>query len=189
MSALKSRTILKMILLGDPGVGKTSLIQQYVHGRFKHSYQVTIGLDVTSKDITISDNTEVRLSINDIGGQDRFSSIRHLFYPGAHLAMLVYDCTRPKSLENLISTWSKELEQNNPPKEGSPKIQKVLVGNKSDLEDLISVTPQEGEEAAKKLGCSKHILTSAKDNKNVDLAFTELTKAFLDEARKKNKTI
>ena len=182
--ALKSRTVLKLILLGDPGVGKTSLIQQFVHGKFKHSYQVTIGLDVSSKDVVI-DKQEIRLSINDIGGQERFSTIRHLFYPGAHLAMLVYDCTRPKSLENLITVWIKELEQYNPPKEGVPRIQKILVGNKVDLDDLRTVSEEEGVNAAKKMGCANHIVASAKENSNVDLAFTELAKVFLSAAAKK----
>ncbi|OLS25984.1 MAG: GTPase KRas precursor [Candidatus Heimdallarchaeota archaeon LC_3] len=176
--SLKRRKVLKLILLGDPGTGKTSLIQRYVHGKFKHSYQVTIGLDVSSKDIALDDN-EVRLSINDIGGQDRFVTIRHLFYPGAHLAMLVYDCTRPKSLENLMDVWLKELDQYNPPKKGAPKIQKVLVCNKIDLTDLRSISEEEGDEAAKKMGCNAHLLVSAKENKNVDNAFTELTKSFL----------
>ncbi|MFW9928625.1 MAG: Rab family GTPase [Candidatus Thorarchaeota archaeon] len=183
MSSLKTKKVLKLILLGDPGTGKTSLIQRYVHGKFKHSYQVTIGLDVSSKDINL-EGEEIRLSINDIGGQDRFVTIRHLFYPGAHLAMLVYDCTRPKSLENLMKVWLKELEQYNPPTKGSSPIQKILVGNKIDLEDLRSISEEEGDEAAKKMNCLAHILTSAKDNTNVDLAFTQLTKAFLDNVGK-----
>ena len=183
--SLKTRKVLKLILLGDPGTGKTSLIQRYVHGKFKHSYQVTIGLDVSSKDITLN-GEEIRLSINDIGGQERFITIRHLFYPGAHLAMLVYDCTRPKSLENLSNTWLKELEQYNPPKKGAPVIQKVLVGNKIDLTDLRSIDKEEGDKAAKKMGCNAHILASAKENKNVDLAFNDLTQAFLKGSIKKN---
>ncbi|MHA2278479.1 MAG: Rab family GTPase [Candidatus Kariarchaeaceae archaeon] len=181
--SLKTRKVLKLILLGDPGTGKTSLIQRFVHGKFKHSYQVTIGLDVSSKDITL-EGDDVRLSINDIGGQDRFVTIRHLFYPGAHLAMLVYDCTRPKSLENLVDVWLKELEQYNPPKKGAPVIQKVLVGNKIDLTDLRSISKEEGDKAAKKMGCNTHILASAKENKNVEFAFTGLTKAFLKGSNK-----
>lgn len=174
-----------MILVGDPGVGKTSLIQQYVHAKFKHSYQVTIGLDVSSKDVDLKSPNgmeSARLSINDIGGQERFNTIRHLFYPGANLAMLVYDITRLKSLRNLETTWSQELAQYNPPTENSPGVVKILIGNKSDLEDLRSITHEEADKAAKSMGCSDHILVSAKENKNVDTAFTSLAQTFLEKA-------
>ncbi|MFW9995328.1 MAG: Rab family GTPase [Candidatus Odinarchaeota archaeon] len=177
----KSRIVLKMILIGDPGVGKTSLISQYVHGKFRRRYQLTIGLDVSSKDLVI-DGREIRLSINDVGGQERFESIRHMFYTGSHLAMLVYDVTRPKSLERLINVWSKEVREFNPPRSNQPPMQMILVGNKCDLEDLRMTELTEGEEAAKLLGAIKHIETSAKDNKNVDQAFYDLTRDFLAQA-------
>ena len=70
----KGERVLKVILIGDPGVGKSSLINTYVHGKFKHSYQVTIGLDVSSKIIELDGNDGkkeiIKLSIHDIGGQD-----------------------------------------------------------------------------------------------------------------------
>ncbi|MHA1167019.1 MAG: Rab family GTPase [Candidatus Hodarchaeales archaeon] len=177
----KSRIVLKMILIGDPGAGKTSLISQYVHGRFKKRYQLTIGLDVSSKDLEI-DGREVRLSINDVGGQERFVSVRHMFYTGSHLAMLVFDVTRPKSLERLLNVWSKELLQFNPPRENQPPMQMILVGNKCDLEDLRMTEPEEGEEAARTLGAIKYIETSAKENTKVDEAFYELATSFLQKA-------
>ena len=180
----KGERVLKVILIGDPGVGKSCLINTYVHGKFKHSYQVTIGLDVSSKIIELA-NTEdgkkeiIKLSIHDIGGQDRFVTIRHLFYPGAHLVMFVYDVTRLQSLKNLKSVWESELAQYNPPEEGGENIQKILVGNKADLEDLRVITDEEAEQTAKELGCLDQILASAKENKNVDEAFTKLAQAFL----------
>jgi small GTP-binding protein len=179
----KPRSVLKMILVGDPSVGKTSLIQQYVHGKFKHSYQVTIGLDVLSKTIEFPDR-DVEISINDIGGQARFATLRSLFYNGTHLALLVYDCTRPQTLQNLITTWNKELEKFVLPKENEPRIIKIMVGNKVDLEDLRSVTIEEGEEVAKKIGAIKHIVASAKENQNVDVAFTEITTAYINAISK-----
>lgn len=190
MSLKKTKRVLKLILIGDPGVGKTSLIQQFVHSKFKHSYQVTIGLDVSSKDVELNtpNGKEIaRLSISDIGGQERFTTIRHLFYPGANLAMLVYDITRPQSLKNLELTWSKELEQYNPPKENTIDVVKILIGNKSDLEDLRSITPEEADTASKAMGCSYHILASAKENDNVEQAFTTLAEDFLRKANAYNK--
>lgn len=179
----KGDRVLKTILIGDPGVGKSSLINMYVNNKFKHSYQVTIGLDVTSKLVEIkglNNKTEtVKLSINDIGGQDRFLTIRHLFYPGAHLVMFVYDVTRLNSLKNL-KKWEEELIEYNSD-EGVENIQKILVGNKSDLEDLRVITDEEAENMAKELGCSTHILASAKENKNVNQAFTNLAQDFLTQ--------
>lgn len=185
VSLKKTRRVLKLILVGDPGVGKTSLIAQYVHAKFKHSYQVTIGLDVSSKNVELvgpKGAEMVRMSIHDIGGQDRFVTIRHLFYPGAHLAMLVYDVTRPQSLENLQSIWSAELAQYNPPKEGGQNVRKILVGNKADLEDLRMVSQEDGDAAAKAMGCVSHLLASAKENQNVDVAFKTLAESFLQSS-------
>lgn len=180
----KKKSVLKMILVGDPSVGKTSLIQRYVHGRFKHSYQVTIGLDVLSKTIEFDDRI-VEVSINDIGGQARFATLRSLFYTGTHLAILVYDCTRAQTLQNLVNTWNKELDKFVVPKAGEPKLIKIMVGNKVDLDDLRSVTSEEGDEVAKQIGAVKHLTASAKENKNVDIAFIEVTKAYIDSVSKK----
>lgn len=182
----KGDRILKVILIGDPGVGKSSLINMYVNEKFKHSYQVTIGLDVTSKMVEIQgpDKLEtVKLSINDIGGQDRFVTIRHLFYPGAHLVMYVYDVTRLNSLKNLKTTWEAELSEYNPPEEGGNNIQKILVGNKADLEDLRVITVEEAEAIAIELDCSEHLLASAKENKNVNESFTRLAESFLSKTK------
>lgn len=176
----KARSVLKVILLGDPSVGKTSLIQQYIHGRFKHSYQVTIGLDVLSKTIIFPDR-EVELSINDVGGQDRFATMRQLFYTGSHLAMLVYDVTRPKTLDNLVTVWNKELQQYCPNDSSAAPVIKILIGNKADLTDLRTITEEEGNVVATKIGCVGHIVASAKENQNVEKAFFDLTKNYIDK--------
>ena len=168
-----------MILLGDTSVGKTSLIQQYVHGQFKHSYQVTIGLDVLSKIINFSDR-EIELSINDIGGQDRFATMRQLFYTGSHLAMLVYDVTRSKTLDNLAMVWNNELQQYCLTGSSNPPVMKILIGNKADLVDLRTITEEEGNAIATRLGCVAHIVVSAKENQNVEKAFIELTRNYID---------
>ena len=175
----KPKVILKLVTLGDPGTGKTSLIQQFVNRAFKHSYSITIGLDVLSKSIKLQDR-EVELSINDIGGQQRFATMRQLFYTGSNLAMFVYDSTRPQTLANVESVWFRELSQFCPPRPNAPEVMKILIGNKVDLVDLRSVSDEEGAKVASRMGCD-HILASAKENKNVDEAFTTLTKGYLDK--------
>ena len=134
--AKKDIFVLKCCLLGDPGVGKTSLISQFVKGKFKKSYQLTVGLDVSSKDIILDDGRMARLSIHDIGGQERFNQVRHLFYQGAHVALLVFDVTRPLSLKRLENVWSKELMEYNQPKPHQPPLKTILVGNKIDQHPL-----------------------------------------------------
>ena len=173
---LGSRVVLKLILIGDAGVGKTSMIQRFVHGRFQESYLLTVGLDVSSKEIILPSGQKVVLSINDIGGQDRFAPVRSLFYQGSHLCMCVYDLTRPESLVSLRDKWLPELDQFATP--GKP-ITKLLIGNKSDLTDLRMVEKSEAEELRKTGGFIDSLETSAKDNKNVNESFYTLSQAFL----------
>ena len=173
----RSKNILKMVLIGDPGVGKTSLISQFVSKSFKHTYKVTIGLDVTSKLIKFPEkNQEVEIAINDIGGQKRFETLRQTFYNGTDLAMLVYDVTRVQTLENLVSVWNKELMTWN----NNDRVIKIMVGNKIDLKELRTINEEEGDSMAKKIGCVQHITTSAKENTNVDEAFTTLARLYLN---------
>ncbi|MFW9825880.1 MAG: Rab family GTPase [Candidatus Thorarchaeota archaeon] len=176
---MKQKLVLKLVLLGDPGVGKTSLISQFVHARFRHSYQLTVGLDISSKQVKLNDGRAVTLSINDIGGQARFAAIRHMFFKGAHLAMLVYDVTRAETLHNLEKVWYKELMEFC--NQDSNKIKTILVGNKADLEDYRMIEESEGEQLAKNIKSINHISASAKENIKVDDAFKALAQSFFDE--------
>jgi len=179
---MKQKLVLKLVLLGDPGVGKTSLISQFVHARFRHSYQLTVGLDISSKQVKLDDGRTVTLSINDIGGQARFAAIRHMFFKGAHLAMFVYDVTRAESLENIKDPWYKELMQFcGQPGKTKAAIQIILVGNKTDLEDYRMIEEEEGVQLANEINAIGHISASAKENIQVDEAFKTLAQSFFDE--------
>ncbi|MFX0116270.1 MAG: GTP-binding protein [Candidatus Hodarchaeota archaeon] len=179
------RLTLKLILVGDGGVGKTSLIHQWVHSSFKHDYKITIGLDVTAKTVQLEDGTTAQLSIHDIGGQDRFASVRNLFYKGAHLCLAVYDITRDKTIKNLDEIWVPELLQYGPMpgSSGQTTMKIIFIGNKSDLKHLQSVRKKEGAALAEKYNAVGHIWTSAKDNVNVEEAFVTLVQAFLEDAK------
>ena len=182
---MKQKLVLKLVLLGDPGVGKTSLISQFVHARFKHSYQLTVGLDISSKQVKLDDGRTVTLSINDIGGQARFAAIRHMFFKGAHLAMFVYDVTRAETLKNITEPWYKELmEFCSQPDSTRSAIKTFLVGNKADLDDYRMVEEEDGEKLANKIGANGHISASAKENIKVDDAFKALAQSFFDELEK-----
>jgi small GTP-binding protein len=174
---------LKMIIIGDGGVGKTSLVQQFVHSRFKSNYKITIGVDVSAKTIDLGE-AKVQLSIHDIGGQDKFAPLRGNFYRGANIAMGVYDITREKTLVGLENKWVPELLEFAPISDQTKQpVHIALIGNKSDLVKLKSVSEEEGKAIADKFNSVLHIWTSAKDNLNVEESFTILARSFLRDVQ------
>jgi small GTP-binding protein len=115
----------KIVIAGNGGVGKSSLLHRYVAGQFNHSYSVTIGADFASREVDLGDET-IRLVIWDLAGQRRFRVVRDGFYRGAKVVILVFDITSPASWEDL-PLWEEEVTQQ------VPEAQIVVVGNKTDL--------------------------------------------------------
>ncbi|MCK5614294.1 GTP-binding protein, partial [Candidatus Pacearchaeota archaeon] len=113
----------KIILAGDGAVGKTSLINRFVTGAFAGDYKATIGVAIASKSLVVKDQ-EVSLQIWDIAGQTLFREFRKKFYLRAQGALLVFDLTVPKSLDNLHLSWIKDIHQI------TGEIPSVLIGNK-----------------------------------------------------------
>mmetsp|Transcript_15296 Transcript_15296/g.19848 ORF Transcript_15296/g.19848 Transcript_15296/m.19848 type:complete len:113 (+) Transcript_15296:39-377(+) len=103
----RKKVLLKVIILGDSGVGKTSLMNQYVNQRYTEQYKATIGADFLTKEVTIEDKL-VTLQIWDTAGQERFQSLGVAFYRGADACILVYDITNAKSFDGL-DTWREEF--------------------------------------------------------------------------------
>ena len=159
---------LKMLLLGDAAVGKTSLIKQYIKGSFAKDYKMTIGTDIFTKDVNINDGEHtVTLSIWDIAGQERFKFFRQSFYRGASGAMVVFDLTRYPTFNPNVVNWLKELWG------FTGRIPIVLIGNKVDLADLRNVRNADVQSFADKVPCS-YIETSAKTGAHVDESFKQL---------------
>ncbi|MFX1513985.1 MAG: Rab family GTPase [Promethearchaeota archaeon] len=133
--------LMKICLLGDGAVGKTSLRERYLGKGFKSGYTMTIGADFAVKESNV-DGNEIKFQIWDLAGQPRFSSVRELYYKGSVGGLLVYDCTRPESYQNLDG-WIEELWKNN----GRGKLPLVLIANKVDLreENPDSISPELGE--------------------------------------------
>lgn len=125
----RAEKTLKLVVVGDPQVGKTSLLKTYVEGKFTGNYKATIGTDTVSKRLRVMD-TVVDLQIWDTAGQERFRALNRAYYRGAHAVILVYDISQKKTFGSL-SYWLEDfLDKGNP--DGS-KFPVIVVGNKLDL--------------------------------------------------------
>ncbi|MDP2060452.1 MAG: Rab7 family protein [Flavobacteriaceae bacterium] len=166
------KTLLKIIILGDSGVGKTSLMHQYVTKKFDNRYKATIGADFLTKDIEI-DGQFVTLQCWDTAGQERFQSLGSAFYRGADACVLVFDVTQQDSFSHLTS-WMEEFNIQ------AGKRDCVLIGNKTDLADKRQVTARTAQSWCQKNDENiKYFETSAKENTGVEEAFLAVATAAL----------
>lgn len=116
----------KVVLLGDSGVGKSSLSLRFCQGRFPTFHEVTIGAAFLQQVIRLRDGSQIKLHIWDTGGQERFRSMSGLYYRDASGAILVYDCTDPATFES-VKYWVDELRV-----KGPPNVVIVVAANKCD---------------------------------------------------------
>jgi len=182
-STHKKKVLLKVIILGDSGVGKTSLMNQYVHKRFSNQYKATIGADFLTKEVMIDDKL-VTLQIWDTAGQERFQSLGVAFYRGADSCVLVYDMTDAKSFDNL-ENWMDEFLVHASPK-NPESFPFVVLGNKADLAKKRQVTSTKATTWCQSKGDIPHFETSAKEALNVEQAFQCIAqKALAQEANQK----
>ncbi len=158
----------KIIVVGDPGVGKTSLILRYTNNAFRRSYIPTLGVHVSDKIFKIDDSI-IQLVIWDLAGQSKFDTMRHQFYLGSDGVILVFDLTNPNSFENL-SNWFLDIQNQF---KDQKDLMGYVIGNKSDLEDMIKIKSENAKELAGYLNLN-FIETSALSGTNVDKVFTEI---------------
>ncbi len=155
----------KLIVVGDPMVGKTSLIRRFVDNSFKENYISSIGVDISKKTVELSEGSKISFTIWDIGGQiQTMAPYRKRFYNGAEHVFLQFDITRKKTFENL-DKWLNDLDKNT-----DQMMYKTIIGNKIDKLDEQAVSIEEIEAKADELDCP-YILTSAKTGDNVNDAF------------------
>lgn len=162
--------ILKLVLLGDPAVGKTSLITQYVDHTFETDYMPTLGANIIAKEIEMNKiKGTTKLIIWDIAGQKTYDLSRRLFFQGCSGALFIYDITRELTFNNINDKWLYDFQ-----KFGKSDAAFILIGNKIDLTDLRSVEKKKGQELAESINATDFIETSAKYGENVELAFQKL---------------
>ena len=163
--------LIKLIAVGDSGVGKSSLVHRFAIGGFNLNHVSTIGVDFEIREFEV-DGKIVKLQCWDSAGNERFRSITRSYYNGAHLIMIVFDVTDPLSIDS-ISSWITETKQFN----NLAKI--MIVGNKIDKQPNF-IIPTELKQLVNEIGANI-ILTSAKENQNVQEAFIQLTKTYIQQ--------
>ena len=168
----------KILLLGDSGVGKSSLLLRYTKNEFTTDMRSTIGVEFGLKYITI-DNLQLKVQIWDTAGMERYRSITNAYYKGAKGVIVVYDICRKQSFEN-VDKWIDDFKS-----KGDEDAVILLIGNKSDLSEQREVTVEEGEIKAKKNKFG-FMEASAKDNNNVQKAFETLFGEIIKEYKKNN---
>uniref|UniRef100_A0A6U1FSB0 Uncharacterized protein n=1 Tax=Tetraselmis chuii TaxID=63592 RepID=A0A6U1FSB0_9CHLO len=136
----------KLVLLGDTGVGKSCIVQRYVRGAFDPSSKVTVGAAFMAHSVPLPDGSTVKFEIWDTAGQERYMSLAPLYYRGASAAAIVYDITVKESFDK-AKYWTKELQKN-----AGGEIVIILVGNKTDLEAHREVGTEEAQAFAESEG-------------------------------------
>uniref|UniRef100_A0A8C8G576 Ras-related protein Rab-7a n=1 Tax=Oncorhynchus tshawytscha TaxID=74940 RepID=A0A8C8G576_ONCTS len=177
--ASRKKVLLKVIILGDSGVGKTSLMNQYVNKRFSNQYKATIGADFLTKEVMVDDRL-VTMQIWDTAGQERFQSLGVAFYRGADCCVLVYDVTAPNTFKTLDSWRDEFLIQASP--RDPDNFPFVVLGNKIDLENRqVGVTTKRAQAWCASKNNIPYFETSAKEAINVDQAFQTIARNALKQ--------
>ena len=174
--------ILKLVMIGDSGVGKTNILSRYINNEFSLTSKSTVGVEFGST-LVKKNGKLIKLQIWDTAGQERYKSITSAYYKGAKGAFVVYDITREKTFKN-IDKWILELKAN-----GNSDILIILIGNKLDLEKNREVNIDDVKRKAEELKVA-YFETSALDGSNIEHAFdvivTEMVKKLGDEAFNNN---
>jgi len=174
-----SEYVFKIVVAGEPQVGKTSVVLKFTDKAFTRTYIPTLGVNITEKNLRAED-TIIQLTIWDIAGQSKFDRMRKHFYKGAEGVILVFDLTNRKSFDS-IKNWYKDIKLSvNYPKD----LVGFLVANKKDLKDKREVSEQDAEALADKLRF-RYVETSALTGENVMFIFHKIGEILLNDLMEK----
>ncbi|MFX1307423.1 MAG: Rab family GTPase [Promethearchaeota archaeon] len=159
---------LKIIIIGEPAVGKTSLVKKFISGQFSKDYRSSIGTNIFAKKIKLENDIDTSLQLWDIAGQERWTNMRHLYYAGAKGVIIVGDLTRRSTFDQIERFWVPDVNKycNLAPI--------LLLANKCDLESQISNT--EIISVGERINALSIFNTSAKTGENVESAFKIISK-------------
>ena len=167
-SEVKEDFKIKIVVVGDSGVGKTNLIKRFISNEFSENIKATIGVEFMSKTYRINKHL-FKIEIWDTAGQERYKSITAVYYKGAKGALVVYDTTDQTTFDN-IDKWMQEIKDKT-----SKDIKLMIIGNKIDLKEEREVKNEEALKKAQSFGIPL-METSALDTTNVKEAFNDLLK-------------
>jgi len=165
---MPSPILLKVITAGEGGVGKTTLLYRYVENRFVVNTLMTLGVQFFMKELEI-DERKINLQVWDFGGQDHFRPLLKNYSMGARGALILFDLTRPSSLER-IEQWVNICRGEN------PNIPIIFLGTKLDLTESLTVDDKFASKFPKKYNFFKYMKISSKTGENVNLAFELLAR-------------
>ena len=173
-----SSAAFKICILGNGGVGKTTLMRRFLTGRLDLETKMTIGLDIGMKEMKI-DESEIILQIWDFAGEERFRFFLPSYSLGASGGIFMFDITRPSSLHD-IEEWLSVFtpDPNNP----SKKTPLLMVGGKSDLESQRAVLYEEGKHISEKYNFNGYFECSSVSGKNIEVVFESLTRLWMKNA-------
>ena len=162
----------KVVLVGETGVGKTSIISQFIDQVFEEELQTSTGGSFSSKEIFFDNGKSLKLEIWDTAGQERYRSLTKIFYKNSSCAILVYDITKKQTFDELKNYWIGQI------KESAPKdIMLAIVGNKEDLLDKEQVDENEARDFAKENN-ALFFSTSAKNSNAINQLFIDIGKKY-----------
>ncbi len=164
----------KLTIIGDPAVGKTSLISKFTKGFAPNKYLITIGVHITTYQTEVN-TKKINLSIFDIAGQSKYHLARKQFFSGSNGALALFDLTSPQSLESL-NTWINELRESN-----DPNIPVIVLGNKSDLKQKVDLDDINKVLAEINVSQDRFLKTSALDGSNVKKAFQQISSVIMGQ--------
>jgi len=164
----------KMVVVGDPGVGKTSTILRFTDNAFLRTYLPTMGVNITEKTFNLK-NWTIEIILWDIAGQSKFEIMRRHFYQSAEAVLVIFDLTNPISFRN-VKSWYMDLKKN---LSDETTLIGYLFGNKSDLSKNRKIKEEDAINMAQELGL-QYIETSAKTGRNLENAFYDIAQEVIN---------
>ena len=162
----------KVVLVGESGVGKTSIITQFIDQTFQEDQQSTTGGTFSTKSVICDNGKTLKFEIWDTAGQERYRSLTKMFYKDANAAVLVYDITRKDSFEELQNYWAEQIKESSP-----SNIILAVAANKSDLFNKEAVDEDQARKFAESLGAI-YASTTATTVESINDLFIQIAKKY-----------